>query len=1563
MDSFENSCASPWRDILRSFIKQVKDRAAVFAFSCLPMLVAVVGIAALLPLRSQAQSCPNAIVCENALPGDTDWQIPDSGSNNIQGFTTDISVNVGQTVFFKVNTSASNYTLAIYRMGYYGGAGARKITTISPSASLPQTQPACLSDSTTGLVDCGNWAVSASWGVPANAVSGLYFALLRRSDTNEVSHVFWIVRNDASHSDVLYQTSDETWVAYNDYGGHSLYGGAGTFDLNNRAYKVSYNRPSHTRTFESFTFLFNAEYPMIRWLEANGYDVTYFTCIDAVRSGNLITNHKAYLSVGHDEYVSSERRTNLELARDAGVNLAFFSGNEMFWKTRWENSIDGSNTTLRTLVCFKESYFGTPITYKQDPNAPTWTGTWRDPRFSPPRDGGRPENRVTGTLFNVNGPGDDNRDLSIKVPAADGKMRFWRNTSIATQGAGQVATLPPGTLGYEWDSDVDNGYRPPGLVPMSAATYTLTQDLLKDYGGTYGGGSTTHRLTLYKAPSGALVFGAGTVQWSWGLDGNHDNGPGGQNGDVRMQQATVNLFADMSVQPASLQSGLSLATKSTDTAAPAVAISSPAPGASVQAGTAITVSGTATDSGGGVVGAVEVSVDGGQSWHPATGREQWTFQWTPWSSSTSASLSVRAADDSGNLSAAISGSYTITGTSGCPCSLWTNSTVPANPNGTDTTAIELGVQFRSDVAGCVSGVRFYKGTGNTGTHVGNLWTIQGSKLATVTFTNETASGWQQANFSSPVAIQANTPYIISYYSPTGRYSYDSGYFTDNSVISPPLRALAAGVDGPNALYRFGSGGGFPINTFKGENYWVDLVFITAVAPTWNISGTITPAATASGATIALSGGSTATTTANASGNYSFTGLANGSYTVTPSKTGYSFSPASANVTVNGANVTVPNFAISAVPTYSISGTVSPAASGSGATLNLTGTATATTTANASGNYTFSGLPNGNYTVTPAKAGFTATPVSRAVTVSSANVTGADFTLSAGVSIWSNTATPAVASDNDASAVELGLKFRSDSSGLVTAVRFYKGPQNTGVHVGHLWSNTGTNLATVTFSGETASGWQQMNFATPVAIAANTTYIISYYAPNGGYAVNPAAFASAGVDNVPLHALANGVDGGNGVYVYGSGGGYPNNTYNSTNYWVDVVFTAQATYSISGTINGGAASTVTLSGSGNATVTADGSGNYTFNGLVNGTYTVTPSKTGLVFTPANASTTVSGANVTGLNFTASAAPTWTISGAITPAVSGSGTTVALSGAAAASTTANASGNFNFSGLANGNYVVTPSKTGFVFNPASANVTVNGANVTVPNFTISAVATYSISGTLSPAGSGSGATLNLTGGATASTTADGSGNYTFSGLVNGTYTVTPSKAGFAFTPVNRAVTISGTSATAINFSVSAGISIWNSTATPATVSVNDPSAVELGLKFRSDTAGTVTAVRFYKGSTNTGVHVGNLWSSTGTKLGTVTFSGETASGWQQMNFASPISIAANTTYVISYYAPSGRYSANSAAFASTGVDNAPLHALSNSAGSGNGVYRYGAGGGFPNSTFNSTNYWVDLVFTVP
>src|SRR5262249_42829741 len=220
---------------------------------------------------------------------------------------------------FKVRTAATAYRLDIYRMGYYQGNGARLITTVLPSAQLPQTQPACLVDATTGVTDCGNWAVSASWAVPSTAVSGIYFAKVTRTDTGGASHIFFIVRDDAGGSPILFQTSDTTWHAYNDFGNGSLYVGS-------PGNRVSYNRPFNTAVNKPESWVFNDEYPMVRFLEANGYNVSYASGVDTDRLGSAaLKSHKVFLSVGHDEYWSGNQRANVEAARAAGVHLAFFS--------------------------------------------------------------------------------------------------------------------------------------------------------------------------------------------------------------------------------------------------------------------------------------------------------------------------------------------------------------------------------------------------------------------------------------------------------------------------------------------------------------------------------------------------------------------------------------------------------------------------------------------------------------------------------------------------------------------------------------------------------------------------------------------------------------------------------------------------------------------------------------------------------------------------------------------------------------------------------------------------------------------------------------------------------------------------------------------------------------------------------------------------------------------------------------------------------------------------------------------------------------------------------------
>src|SRR5262245_56782565 len=227
----------------------------------------------------------NKVACENTKPGDppSDWQVNGIGDTSIQGYATSMSVNVGQAINFKIKTPASSYHIDILRLGYDGRSAARLIASnIKPPASLPQTQPNCLPNSSTGLVDCGNWNVSASWTVPSAAVSGLYIAHLVRNDTGGESQIFFVVREDSSHSDLVLKTSDTTWQAYNAYGGNSLYtctvscppGNPGGYKA---AYAVSYNRPfdGTLTTDNGFSDPFYAEYQLIRFLERNGYDMSY----------------------------------------------------------------------------------------------------------------------------------------------------------------------------------------------------------------------------------------------------------------------------------------------------------------------------------------------------------------------------------------------------------------------------------------------------------------------------------------------------------------------------------------------------------------------------------------------------------------------------------------------------------------------------------------------------------------------------------------------------------------------------------------------------------------------------------------------------------------------------------------------------------------------------------------------------------------------------------------------------------------------------------------------------------------------------------------------------------------------------------------------------------------------------------------------------------------------------------------------------------------------------------------------------------------------------------------
>jgi hypothetical protein len=199
-------------------------------------------------------------------------------------------------------------------------------------------------------------------------------------------------------------------------------------------------------------------------------------------------------------------------------------------------------------------------------------------------------------------------------------------------------------------------------------------------------------------------------------------------------------------------------------------------------------------------------------------------------------------------------------------------------------------------------------------------------------------------------------------------------------------------------------------------------------------------------------------------------------------------------------------------------------------------------------------------------------------------------------------------------------------------------------------------------------------------------------------------------------------------------------------------------------------------------------------------------------------------------------------------------------------------------------------------------------------------------------------------------------TTTGVVSGT----PTAAG-TFSVTLSATNPSGIGSATLALTINGASNVYSlfSTSTvPGTVTVNDPNSVELGVKFTAANAGTVIGMRFYKGSQDTGTHTGELWSSTGNLLASVTFANETASGWQSVTFNNPVAIAANTTYIVSYHA-NGYYSADGNFFAAA-YTNGPLTAPASASAGGNGVYAYGGVAAFPSNTYNASNYWVDVIF---
>ena len=430
-------------------------------------------------------------------------------------------------------------------------------------------------------------------------------------------------------------------------------------------------------------------------------------------------------------------------------------------------------------------------------------------------------------------------------------------------------------------------------------------------------------------------------------------------------------------------------------------------------------------------------------------------------------------DLAGNpLSADVQSSFTtVAATPVTTSSLWNGSATPSQIDSGDAQSIELGTRFIANTNGTITGLRFYKSAANTGVHTASLWNAAGQRLATATFSGESASGWQQVNFATPVAIVAGATYTASYHTDTGRYSVSRSYFA-SQFNSGPLRVPAGG-----GVYRYGASA-FPTQSYQSSNYWVDVVFSAT-----SVTDTTAPTVSA----FSPAGGST--------------GVAIGTAVQ------ITFSEAMSAASINTSTVQLLNGGTPVAASLSYN--------------NATRVVTLTPSAPLANGTTYSILVKGGATGVKDLAG---NPLSADVQSSFTTVAATPVTTS---SLWNGSATPSQIDSGDAQSIELGTRFIANTNGTITGLRFYKSAANTGVHTASLWNAAGQRLATATFSGESASGWQQVNFATPVAIVAGATYTASYHTDTGRYSVSRSYFASQ-FNSGPLRVPA-----GGGVYRYGA----------------------------------------------------------------------------------------------------------------------------------------------------------------------------------------------------------------------------------------------------------------------------------------------------------------------------------------------------------------------------------------------------------------------------------------------
>ena len=439
---------------------------------------------------------PNPISIENALPGSSAWPIPEAQAvgAELEGYADATSINHGESVGIHLRTDGSHrISWELWRMGFYGGAGGRKVVEGGPLSAGPQPDP--VPDPRTGLVEC-HWPVTFTLNTDRAWASGIYLVKLIRDD-GLGRFVHLVIRDDERKGAAVIQSAVATYQAYNDWLGESLYtDGLGL--SGGLAKEVSFDRPYQQGTGAG-DFLTYDIY-LVQWAESLGLDVVYVTNVDVARR-DVLRGQKLFVSAGHDEYWSRDQRNAVEAALQAGVNLAFLSGNSAYWQIRHEPERAGTAPD-RTIVCYKDT---APA---EDPLAstPLITMRWRD------QGPGAPEDQLLGVRYEA--------WQAVDVPYIVRSASHWVYTGTGLRDGDALPFL----IGNEADRYFGGPGTPAGIEVLAASPVVRRN-----------GEPTWHNATAYVAPSGAFVFAAGTIEWSWGL-----LRPG--SADARVQRITRNVF-------------------------------------------------------------------------------------------------------------------------------------------------------------------------------------------------------------------------------------------------------------------------------------------------------------------------------------------------------------------------------------------------------------------------------------------------------------------------------------------------------------------------------------------------------------------------------------------------------------------------------------------------------------------------------------------------------------------------------------------------------------------------------------------------------------------------------------------------------------------------------------------------------------------------------------------------------------------------------------------------------------------------------------------------------------